>query len=824
MSSIPAGASVGGTSYGTTVTATLVSHGYAVGNSIVIADGTATDHNGTFTILTAPDSNTFTYINTGVSGVGPSGQYTVRLASNPLVDVTATSHGFSSNDSITIAGASPAGYNGAQTITVTDADHFTYPITSAVGTNTGTTITASKETSTVTATSVNHGFADQSSVVISGASPAVFNGTFTITYVDANTFTYSISPSTAGDGTGTIIAVAGSGTDSERDQIINWVRGQDNAEDENKDASYTDCRASVHGDVLHSRPAVINYNRFGGDNDVYIFYGANDAVFHAVKGGGTTDVGDTSGLTPGQEAWGFVPSEGFTNLKRMRNNSPQIGSSFKRPYFIDGDGNDKIEASTASDHVFLYVGARRGGRYIYSLDVGDPVTPKYRWKIDSGSSGFSELGYSWSLPTVVTGINGYTNPVLVFSGGYDPTVEDIENCTITATTAASYDAGTGVYTAGTVTYNKGTVSYNSSGTGCTVSGSVSTAVARSMGRAIYIVDAITGARIWWASHRGSGADLEIDGMDFAIASDVTVVKNLSGGATNRAYVGDTGGNLWRIDFGDTNKANWKVTKIAAIGDISTSAGRRKFLSPPDVVAQSGYDAVLIGAGDREHPFDNTVTNSFYLFKDRGDDFGPETGTTYYKADTDSDGIGDTATTTQTRVAAADGSGNSAITHTSTTDGQLYDATNNCVQQACVGTTPDDEAALLAAADGWFVTLGIGEKVIGNAVALNGIVFFNTNQPSQTADASCVANLGIARQYQLSVADAGAANGSTKEDRSVTHAGGGFLPSPVHVVVQVTDASGNLVTKEGVISGTSVQTPTVGAIGSRIRRFWYKEMD
>jgi hypothetical protein len=61
-------------------------------------------------------------------------------------------------------------------------------------------------------------------------------------------------------------------------------------------------------------------------------------------------------------------------------------------------------------------------------------------------------------------------------------------------------------------------------------------------------------------------------------------------------------------------------------------------------------------------------------------------------------------------------------------------------------------------------------------------------------------------------------------RSKVYPGGGYLPSPVHVVVQVTDATGTLVTKEGVISGTSVTTPTTGAIGSRTRRFWYKEID
>jgi len=873
LTTLPAGAQVSGSAYSTTVTATLTSHGIPNGSQVVIADGTQGLHNGPFSIAVV-DANTFTYTNPMVGATGPAGQYTVRLATNPVVYVTAPSHGFSTADSVTVAGAAsaPASYNGTFSVTNIDANTFSYVpgvgSGTGIGTNTGTTVTASKDTTTARATSVNHGFANNSSVVISGATPIDFSNTFTITYVDANTFTYTI-PSPQGDATGTILASAGSGSSSELTQIINWVRGQDNQEDENKDTSAADCRASVHGDVLHSRPAVINYNRFGGDNDVYIYYGANDGVFHAVKGGMATDSGDTSGLTPGQEAWGFVPTEGFSSLKRLRNNSPVIGSGFKRPYFldgpigvysIDGDGVGGIDASTASDHVYLYIGARRGGRYFYSLDATAPATPQYRWKIDN-SGGFAELGQTWSLPQPVSNIAASTNPVLIFGGGYDSDVEDIETCTITSTSPASYNSGTGVYTPGSVTYSAGTVTYASSGTGCTVASAVATTKTRSMGRAIYVLDAVTGERIWWASYKGSGADLEVAGMDFAIPSDVTVIKNASGGKTGRAYVGDTGGNLWRFDFSDANKANWKITRIASIGSQATTAqwsdasalstegdreaarlllraDLRKFLYPPDVVGQTGYDAVMVGSGDREHPFDNTVVNRFYLFKDHGSDLGPGTGDTHYLADTAVvDGVGDTLTI-ESRVGVVAGSGNPVISHSPTvaTDGELYDATNNCVQEACTGSTVAEQTAaklaqgaLLTAADGWFITLGTGEKVIGNAVALNGVVFFGTNQPSQTADASCVGNLGIARSYEVSIANAGAPDPQntgtkTKAGRSSIHAGGGFLPSPVHVVVQVENSEGVMVTKEGVISGTEVKTPTAGAVGSRTRRFWYKEID
>ena len=104
---------------------------------------------------------------------------------------------------------------------------------------------------------------------------------------------------------------------------------------------------------------------------------------------------------------------------------------------------------------------------------------------------------------------------------------------------------------------------------------------------------------------------------FPIPSTVTVVDKNRDGYHDRAYVGDTGGQVWRLDIGDIDAANWSVTKLASIADHSVDSEERKFLYPPDVVyaADGTYDAILIGSGDREHPMDTTVLNRFYMFKD-----------------------------------------------------------------------------------------------------------------------------------------------------------------------------------------------------------------
>ena len=545
---------------------------------------------------------------------------------------------------------------------------------------------------------------------------------------------------------------------AERTAIINWVRGQDNKVNENNNQNadatpnLTDARASIHGDVLHSRPAVVNYNRFGDDNDVYVFYGSNgDGVFRAIKGG--------MGGGAGAEQWGFIPPELFPKLRRLRENSPLIDFATKRPYFMDGpigiytsdaNGNNQLNPGTA-DKVHLFIGTRRGGRFIYALDVSDPVAPRFMWKRANTDTGFAELGYTWSEPKVVK-MKGRADPVLVMGLGYDPNVED--NDPATPPPAAGQE----------------------------------------MGRGIIVLDAFTGDIIWQAgAHVATSAtSVNVAGMTRSIPSDVTALDRDGDGTIDRLYVGDTGGNLWRVDInvgaGDTfDPSLWAVNKLATIG--GTGADERKFLFPPDVVLPphvngGNFDAVLIGTGDREHPFNTTVTNRFYMFKDVNQ--GP-------------------LTTSDTLVPITDA------------DTDLFDATLNTVQ---VGTDTVAAQLDLANKKGWKLTLAVGEKVISSSVTLGGATFFNTNIPvSELAPGTC-SNLGEAREYAVNYEDASAiidlgATGLTTSDRYRVNPAGGYLPSPTPYIVDGTP---------GVGSGPSLWEPPSTPVGARYRTYWYMRTD
>ena len=568
----------------------------------------------------------------------------------------------------------------------------------------------------------------------------------------------------------------------------------------------------MHGDVLHSRPATINYARFpadtslpANDNDVYVFYGSNDGLLRAVKGGTGSD---EAGVAPGDERWSFIPREFFPKMRRLREQFPAISSTTPKDYFFDGSigvyhkdltpsgGRAGTIGDHSGDKANLYVSLRRGGDFIYALDVKDPAAPKLLWRKGKGDTGWDEVGQTWSEPKVTRlnwafdPSNNPDNVVLVFGAGYDNAVDDINPCLL-----AEFNSTNVVQKA----LGSGTVTYTSSGT-CTISGASGspTTISRTKGRGILVVDAFTGEVLWQVGPSATGAthNLVHTEMTCAIPSDLTVLDRNRDGFADRVYTGDTCGNVWRAEISDADPENWKVTKIAALSSgIATSmSGKRKFLFPPDLVfakdTTGNHLAVLIGSGDREHPFDTTVDNAFFMLKDRDIAASQE---------------GVANVTTKSINAPSSGSSADPIKSTDVFDATNVDGVNDY---------------------GWKVDLRDGEKVVGSAVTIAGTTFFNTNQPSSTAGGgACGSNLGIARQYLVSYINAGAttdlnALGTLSvANRSTIHSGGGYLPSPVPVVVEIDGKR-----YQAVISGTSVQSPPGLTLDSRVRTYWYREID
>lgn len=374
-------------------------------------------------------------------------------------------------------------------------------------------------------------------------------------------------------------ALLGASDTSERDLLINWQRGL-NVDNERNNAVLTETRASVHGDVVHSRPVAINYGTDAAPQ-IVVFYGGNDGALRAVNGNRTASIGSA---TAGSELWSFVPPEFYSKIKRNRENTTTIsfpnhttGTPTPKPkdYGFDGAVAAYKNATTTS----IFATMRRGGRAVYAFDVTAASTPVLKWKIgcpnlsdDVGcSSGFSNIGQTWSSPKVIQSA-GYglgISPMLIMGGGYDACQDEDPNSNCTSS-------------------NKGTK--------------------------VYVLDA------------SNGSVLKTFNTASSVVADLTIVPDSTTGLIKYAYAADLGGNIYRISGVDANTAigttapgSWTITKIAALGGSGTA--NRKFMFAPDIVDDNGTFNILIGSGDREKPLASYtsasgVINHFYMIKDK----------------------------------------------------------------------------------------------------------------------------------------------------------------------------------------------------------------
>lgn len=385
------------------------------------------------------------------------------------------------------------------------------------------------------------------------------------------------------DNTTVTQTMLGAASIMERDALINWQIGQD-VDDENINGiTTTETRASVHGDVVHSRPVAINHGT-DASPQVVVYYGGNDGILRAVNGNRTANIGTT---TAGSELWSFVAPEFYSKIKRIRDNTTTISfpghttgtpTPLPKDYGMDGT----VAAYKTASNAWIYATMRRGGRAVYAFDVTTPASPSLKWKIgcpnasnDTGcTTGFTGLGQTWSAPKILkaAGYGAGAVPMLVMGGGYD-TCQDADPNT----------------------------SCNSS----------------SKGNKIYVMDADTGAL------------LKAFDTVSSVVADVTVLTDSATGLIKYAYAADLAGNLYRIagatantPIGTTVPSAWTITKIAALG--GTGVNNRKFIFAPDLVDNNGTYSLLLGSGDREKPLSlytsaAAVQNRFYVVKDNPTD-------------------------------------------------------------------------------------------------------------------------------------------------------------------------------------------------------------
>jgi len=532
-------------------------------------------------------------------------------------------------------------------------------------------------------------------------------------------------------------ALLGVTNNAERTSVINWARGSDTEGLYDDPSDPTDSRKHI-GDILHSTPISVNYEASQGGS--LIFFGTNEGFIHAVNS------------NDGTEAYSFIPQELLRNLNLFREDSRDT----PHPYGLDGsitfkhiDDADADFSTKDGDGIVnnnetaaIYFGMRRGGRDYFAIDVSSRTQPKLMWQIKGGTGDFVSLGQTWSKPnTARVRYKGNVRDVLIFAGGYDENQDPTNEANLTSRQSVD-----------------------------------------TMGNAIYIVDSKTG-KLLWKADRGSHRD-----MNYSIPSDIRILDIDGDGLSDRLYVGDMGGQIWRFDIDSAHSSGDNASELVRGGVMAklggrdngdnTISGARRFYSKPDVALISSkgqhFMSVSIGSGWRAHPRNRDIDDRFYMIRDNRP----------LEKIMDSSQFG--AVNTQT-------AGSTTATWVPLTESDLKDITNTLDNSG----RPDQEGWMLRFDD------AAGEKSLSGSVTVNNQIVF-ASYTSEVHRDDCLPASDSTTVYAVDVLTGNPvlplAGGGTLSvrDRGQTKFTNGIPPEPTVVIKQAEDGSYST----GTLLGTS----------------------
>jgi len=394
-----------------------------------------------------------------------------------------------------------------------------------------------------------------------------------------------------------------------RDEVIGYFRGDPAYNPENwklgdvfrstpitvgtPSAFFDDVRDANNAFAAHRA----NNVRSSAIGNRLIVAGANDGQFHAFK---TSD---------GSEAWSFIPPSMLTKLKNIYHTTHP--TALTHQYFVDGpvtvadawlgsgDGTGKAASewktmlvfglgrgsvdrlwSSSSSCTSGFGGTYTAGRpYFcgyYALDITNSLSPDLagitgsRWLMISPSASQAPyLGDSWSKMMI--------GRVRINVGG------------------AEREKWVGFIGGG---YNAGDCA---GGGGCDT-----------RGKGIYVIDLRDGS-VLWSYTRENNAN-----MNYSMPAQTAIVDTDNDGFIDTVYIGDIGGNMWRLkfcrssDMPSCGTANWSGGMF-----FNSSSGNIRPIYTGAAVAKdnAGNLWVYWGTGDKTDPTASNAQEHFYAVRD-----------------------------------------------------------------------------------------------------------------------------------------------------------------------------------------------------------------
>jgi type IV pilus assembly protein PilY1 len=418
------------------------------------------------------------------------------------------------------------------------------------------------------------------------------------------------------------------------------------------------CPCSMLGGIMHSTPSVVGPPREFLRDDSYTNYQNNTAVakqpsmlytatmdgqLHAfkVQANDTADSNTTDQAT-NNELWSFFPP---AVLKKLLPNYNTAGVALLdgAPVIADVPGTlyTTIQApllartgtSTVQWHRILLASGGTAGGFYYALDITDPNAPRFLWQLSTDDRGNPIFGANTPTPAIAlvnVKIGGVVQqvPLAILPGGNTGAIatnchgNDSPNSPVGATYSnVLLNDASNPHLLGGVTPSPPDLQCWSKAKNNNRSTGNSLVIARlDTGK---VLGFFLGTNYSGGPKYGDGGDNghgEDDGHDKhnhftnvydapfqAPLSGVPVVyPGQTGQVSDRVYVGDADGLLWRLDMSDPDINNWAV-KLAwdpYVDDTTSPTGGtslREGISVPPIISRDpiGNPTILVATGDQD---------------------------------------------------------------------------------------------------------------------------------------------------------------------------------------------------------------------------------
>ncbi len=329
-----------------------------------------------------------------------------------------------------------------------------------------------------------------------------------------------------------------------------------------------------------------------------LFVGTHDGQMHAFRVDRLATLNDND---YGTEMWSFIPKHLLGELDALASGvvylmdgEPVIAEVRMHKESLDVSVEDEADVWRS----VLISGYGQGGRGYFALNVTDPENPQFMWELSNtercfnipeassgcdASADFARLGLTYSKPAIgtlffeVDPLDVDERAVAIFGGGE----------------AVSGDAESG--------------------------------------KSVYVVDLEAGELLQeFCNTCGNVADTNAvagnkDFIDCPMAGAVVAYDTFPGSTITRAFIGDTCGQLWRLNLASQDRENWKLEFFHDGFNVPLKHKKRRPITLAPTVATGfspGRLVVVYGTGSGEEPLQPAERDMVFSLSEywNGDDF------------------------------------------------------------------------------------------------------------------------------------------------------------------------------------------------------------